>query len=76
MRAKVLPYSPAFSARPPQSGRATLELSAFALGDVDHKGNPFVWLPLEKRASDQDRHAAAVFAKVLFLTRWESSNRL
>src|SRR6202162_5540260 len=49
---------------------------SLAVGHVDDKGNTFIWFPLEKRAGDQNRHAAAVFAKVLFLTRMEGSNRL
>jgi hypothetical protein len=31
---------------------------------------------LENRAGDQHRHAAAIFAKVFFLTRLEGSKRL
>src|ERR1700722_3310468 len=55
---------------------AQFHLGPFAFGQVDHEGNAFVWLPLEKRAGDQNRYAAAVFAKVLFLPRLEGSNRL
>src|ERR1700730_12013400 len=47
-----------------------------AVVHVDDKGAPFVRLPLEKRACDQNRHATAVFTKVLFLARLEGSNRL
>src|SRR6476469_9468899 len=38
-----------------------------AVGHVDDKDNPLVSIHLEKRAADQNRYAAAVFAEILLL---------
>src|SRR6266404_9649390 len=51
-------------------------LDMLALREIKHEGDAFISVPLEKRAGDQHRHAAAVFAKVLFLTRLDRSSRL
>src|ERR1700692_4846372 len=51
-------------------------LGALALRQIEYEGDAFISVPLENRAGDQYRHAAAVFAKVLFLTRLGGSRRL
>jgi len=51
-------------------------LDVLALRQIHHESDALVSVPLENRAGDQNRHAAAVFAKVLFLPRLGSSSRL
>src|ERR1700738_144119 len=57
-------------------GVAQRPLDMLALREIQHEGDAFISVPLENCAGDQHRHAAAVFAKVLFLKRSDGSSRL
>src|ERR1700738_1388546 len=49
-------------------------LDMLALREIQHEGDAFISVPLEKRAGDQHRHAAAVFAIVLLLAGVDGSS--
>ena len=51
-------------------------LGVLALRQIEHEGDALVLAVAERRRAEQDRHAAAVFSKVLFLTRLDRSSRL
>src|SRR5467141_779770 len=47
-----------------------------ALRQIEHESDALALAVAERRRAEQNRHAAAVFAKVLFLTRSDGSSRL
>src|ERR1700676_5394682 len=51
-------------------------LDPLPLRHVDYKGDALVLAVAERRRAEESRHAAAVFAKVLFLTRLDGSSGL
>src|ERR1700687_3171873 len=57
-------------------GVAQRLLGVLALRQIEHEGDALVLTVAERRRAEQNRHAAAVFAKVLFLTRLDGSSRL
>src|ERR1700732_1213493 len=48
----------------------------FTLRQIEHEGDALILAVAERRRAAQNRYAAAVFVKVLFLTRLDSSSRL
>src|ERR1700732_446132 len=46
------------------------------LRQIEHEGDTLILAIAERRRAEQNRYAAAVLVKVLFLTRLDSSSRL
>src|SRR6202051_3618915 len=51
-------------------------IDVLALRQIEYEGNALLSAVVERRRTDQNGHAGAVFAKVLFLTRLDGATRL